>query len=100
MELLKHVEQDDRVQFEGDRNWCVLVVKRDLEARGIIKIKISTDLSRRQVITMNKKKSMLLEAKSLTRIKHVARKGLVRTSIPNTVNDDVRQHVESLIRVG
>lgn len=62
IELLRHVEQDDRVQFEGDRNWCVLVVKRDLEARGIIKIKRSTDRSRRQVITINKKKSRLLEA--------------------------------------
>jgi hypothetical protein len=62
MELLRHME-DECVQFEGDRNWCVLVVKRDLEARGIIKVKISTGRSRGQVISLNKKKSRLSETK-------------------------------------
>lgn len=56
-DLLHRLEQNVSVQFKGDLNWCFLVVKRDLEARGIIKIAISSGRNRAQVISLNKKKN-------------------------------------------
>lgn len=54
--LLDRAEQDKTIQFEGDMSWCFLAVKRDLEARGIIKVTIGLRRNRSQVLSLSKKR--------------------------------------------
>ena len=58
--LLEEAEQSNLVQFEGDNGWCFLAVKRDLEARGLIKVTIGLGKNRAQVISLNKKNTSTL----------------------------------------
>jgi hypothetical protein len=53
--LLEQAAQNKTLQFEGNMSWCFLTVKRDLEARGIIKVSIGLGPRRIQTISMNKK---------------------------------------------
>jgi hypothetical protein len=53
-ELLDQAERDKTILFEGDMGWCFMVVKRDLEARGIIKVKVGLGPRRAQVLSLNK----------------------------------------------
>ncbi|WP_276371238.1 hypothetical protein [Chryseolinea sp. H1M3-3] len=55
-ELLDLAEQNKTLLYEGDMSWCFLVVKRDLEARGIIKVKVGLGPHREQLLSLNKKK--------------------------------------------
>ena len=55
-ELLDHAEKNKSILYEGDLSWCFLVVKRDLEARGIISVTIGLGRRRAQVLRLSKKK--------------------------------------------
>src|SRR5688500_2000213 len=59
IELLSAATQNDSLRYEGDMNWCFLVVKRDLEARGIVKVTM-LGRSRVQVISLSRKKRSAL----------------------------------------
>jgi hypothetical protein len=58
-DLLDQAEQDKSIVFEGDMGWCFLVVKRDLEARGIIKVKVGLGPRRAQVLSLNKSRKTI-----------------------------------------
>ncbi len=55
-ELLDLAEQNKTLLYEGDMSWCFLVVKRDLEARGIIRVKVGLGPRRAQLLSLNRKK--------------------------------------------
>ena len=54
-DLLSAAAKHGSLHYEGDRNWCFLLVKRDLEARGIIDVAISRGRNRVQIIRPSKK---------------------------------------------
>ena len=60
IELLNLAEKDSSLRLEGDVNWCFLVVKRDLAARGIIHVTIGLGRSRVQLISLSQKKRSTL----------------------------------------
>jgi hypothetical protein len=60
MELLDAAAQNDCLRYEGELNWCFFVVKRDLDARGIIKVSMPLGRSRIQVIRLSRKKRSAL----------------------------------------
>jgi hypothetical protein len=60
IDLLAIASQNGSLRYEGNLNWCFLVVKRDLEARGIIYVTISGGRNRVQIISRSKKKRSVL----------------------------------------
>lgn len=54
--LLEQASQNASLPVEGDMSWSFLKVKRDLEARGIIKVSIGLGPKRIQMISLNKKR--------------------------------------------
>jgi hypothetical protein len=52
--LLDKATADDALLFEGNLSWTLLLVKRDLEARGIINVKIGFGQARAQIITLQR----------------------------------------------
>lgn len=60
IELLNIAEQESSLRLEGDLSWCFLVVKRDLEARGIIHVTVGLGRNRVQLISLSRKKRSTL----------------------------------------
>lgn len=54
--LLDLAMQCKTLKFEGDKYWCLLQVKQDMEARGIISVKLGIGSRRVQKIKLLKKK--------------------------------------------
>lgn len=54
--LLERASQNVTLKVGGDMSWSFLKVKRDLEARGVIKVSIGLGPKRVQVISLNKKR--------------------------------------------
>jgi hypothetical protein len=65
IELLSAATQNGSLRYEGDMNWCFLVVKRDLEARGIVKVTM-LGRSRVQVLSLTRKKRSALALMSIS----------------------------------
>jgi len=59
-DLLDEALRDKTLKFEGDLSWCLLHVKRDLEAKEIIKVTLGVGPSRTQTIKLVKKKRLYL----------------------------------------
>ncbi|HEY8936005.1 MAG TPA: hypothetical protein VIM65_12325 [Cyclobacteriaceae bacterium] len=53
-QLLDYTLQDNAIKVKGDLGWLLLQVKQDLEARGIIKVKLGIGTQRIQKIKLVK----------------------------------------------
>ena len=60
IDLLAAAAQNGSLCYEGELNWCFLVVKRDLQARGLIDVAISRGRNRVQIIRPSKKNRTIL----------------------------------------
>jgi hypothetical protein len=54
--LLDEASRNNTLKYEGDLSWCLILVKRDLEARGVIEIKFDIASSRVQIVKLVKRK--------------------------------------------
>jgi hypothetical protein len=53
-QLLDYTLQDKSIKIKGDLGWLLLQVKQDLEARGIIKVRLGIGMHRVQKIKLVK----------------------------------------------
>jgi hypothetical protein len=60
--LLDEALKTTSIQFVGDPAWCFLQVKRDLEARGVIRVKIQRRPTPIQNIRLGRKRRQSWEA--------------------------------------
>ncbi|MEO7990683.1 MAG: hypothetical protein ABI663_14140 [Chryseolinea sp.] len=58
--LLDEALQSKSLKFEGNLGWCLLRVKHDLEARGVIQIKMKAGTERSQIIKLKRKRRSIL----------------------------------------
>jgi hypothetical protein len=58
-DLLDEALESKSIKFNGEPGWCLIQVKRDLEARGMIIVNVGKDNTLSQTIKLNRKKRSL-----------------------------------------
>ncbi len=58
--LLDDALKSESIKFEQNLGWCLLQVKHDLEARGVIRIKMKRGFSNSQSIRLKRKKRSII----------------------------------------